>query len=242
MKTAVANVSIKKTARIAGVWYLILAICGAFAEFFVRQNLVFPGDAATTADSLLASAGLFRTGIAVELIGQVVFVMLVLALFDLLKVVNRKWATLMVVLVLIAVTITCLNMVNQFAALAVVEGGSAVALLGAGQHEALASLFLDLHRFGYSVVAQIFFGLWLLPLGALIYLSGFMPRLIGALLVIAGGGYLADVLLQLLAPATSVTLSEFTFVGEVLLMLWLLIGGVNVKAWRARSAGASSPA
>jgi hypothetical protein len=232
------TLSIAATARLAGVFYLILAICGGFAEFGVRQRLIVPGDAAATAQNLLANAGLFRVGIVAELLGQVVFVFLVLALFELLKVVDRRRAVLMVALVLLAVGLTALNMVNQVAALFVLDGGTWTAAFEPAQREAFASLFLDLHAFGYGVVAQVFFGLWLLPLGALIVRSGFIPKVVGWLLALAGVGYLVDVLIAALAPDVGFVLSEFTFVGELLLMGWLLAKGVHVGAWRARYARA----
>ncbi len=229
------------TARFAGLWYLLLAICGGFAEFGVRQRLLVPGDASATADALLASANLFRLGIGAELLGQVVFVFLAFALYDLLKVVHRRQAVMMVVLALVAITITCLNLVMQGAALLVLDGGAWAGAFDAGQREALSMLFLDLHHFGYSIVAQVFFGAWLLPLAALIWASGFIPRVVGALLAVAGIGYLADVLLALLAPGFGVVVSEFTFVGELVLMVWLLVRGVNAAARRTQT-GATAPA
>ena len=232
------HLAIAATARLAGVLYLVLAICGGFAGFGVRQRLIVPGDAAATAQSLLANAGLFRVGLVAELVGQVAFVVLVLALFELLKVVDRRRAVLMVVLVLLAVGLTALNLVHQAAALFVLDGGAWTAAFEPAQREALAGFFLDLHGFGYSVVAQVFFGLWLLPLGLLVVRSGFIPKLVGWLLVVAGVGYLVDVLLAALVPDVGFVLSEFTFVGELLLMGWLLAKGVNVDAWRARYARA----
>lgn len=227
---------ITTTARLAGVGYLILAICGGFAEFFVRQRLVVPDDAAATATNILANVGTFRLGIGAELLGQVVFVFLVFALYDLLKIVHRRTAILMVTLVVVAVTITCLNMVNQFAALVVLQGGPLASAFDPAQAQALAMTFLELHSIGYSVVAQVFFGLWLVPLGMLIWRSGFTPKAVGALLVVAGVGYLVDVVLGILAPSVGFTLSEFTFVGELALMLWLLVRGVNAKAWERSNA------
>ncbi len=225
--------SVNKTARYAGLLYLILAFCGGFAEFFVRQAIMVPGDAAATAANILASESTFRLGFAAELVGQVVFVLLVLALYQILKSVNRNQALLMVSLVLVAVTITCLNMLNQYAALMVLEGSDYLAVFSSAQLQAFSLLFLNLHHAGY-LIAQIFFGLWLLPLGYLIIKSGFLPWIVGVLLVIAGIGYLADVLIFVLLPGVDLVLSEFTFVGEVVLLLWLLVKGVNVEQWQSR--------
>jgi len=234
MTEAARKVPIQATARTAGVLYLILAACGAFAEFFVRQGLIVGGDAAATAHNILAAQPVFRLGIVLELVGQVAFVLLVLALYRVLRPVNRNHAVAMVAFVLVAVTITCLNMLNQFAALYLLGGGGHLTAFDAAQIDALALSFLDLHHAGY-LIAQVFFGLWLLPLGYLIYRSGFIPKLIGVLLMVACFGYLTDVATFFLAPGFGVEVSQFTFVGELLLMVWLLVWGVNVERWERRA-------
>ena len=274
MTPRLSTLSANATARLAGVGYLILAVCGGFAEFGVRQRFVVPGDAAATAQNLLANAPIWRLGIverappqgqclarnaqeASALDRDVATGILNLlksaghscvrkhafALFDLLKNVHRKRAVTMRTLVIIAVTITCLNLANQAAALFVHGSGPWSAALDPAQLEALSRLFLDLHFFGYSVVAQVFFGLWLVPLGVLIWDSGFLPRVIGALLIVAGAGYLVDVVVAIMVPSAGFVLSEFTFVGELLLLGWLLIRGVDERRFRARQLGAApSPA
>lgn len=234
MKQPPQPVSVQKTARTAGILYLILAVCGGFAEFFVRKGLIVAGDAAATVSNILAAQPLFRLGIASELTGQVMFVLLVLALYELLKTVNRKHAMAMVAFVLVAATITSLNMLNQFAALYLLGGGAHLAAFDAGQVQALAMMFLDLHHAGY-VIAQVFFGLWLLPLGYLIYRSGFIPKFVGVLLMIACLGYLVDVATFFLVPGFGPTFSLVTFVGEPVLLLWLLVRGVNVQRWESRA-------
>lgn len=230
------TLSATATARLAGLGYLILAICGGFAEFGVRQRLFVPGDAAATSQNLLANAQLYRFGIVADLVGGVVFIFIAFALFDLLKIVHRKRAVTMVTLVVIAVTITSLNMVNQAAALLVLDGGAWTAAFDPAQREALSLFFSELHHVGYSVVAQVFFGLWLVPLGVLIWASGFIPRWVGALLLVAGAGYLVDVVLAVMLPNAGFVVSEFTFVGELVLMGWLLARGVNAAAWTDRAA------
>jgi hypothetical protein len=222
--------TINRTARFAGFLYLILAVCGGFAEFAVRQRMTVPGDAAATAANILASEWTFRVGFVAELVGQVVFVVLVLALYQILKPVNRNQALLMVVFVLIAVTMTCINMLNQYAVLLVLKGGAYLSVFNAAQIEALALLFVNLQKAGY-MIAQVFFGLWLWPLGYLIVKSGFIPRIIGVMLIVACFGYLADVLIFALVPGFDVVISEFTFVGELMLLVWLLVRGVNTERW-----------
>jgi len=226
--------SIQRTARLAGFLYLILAVSGGFAEFAIRQSMIVPGDAAATVRNIMASISTFRLGIASELIGQTVFILLVMVLYKLLKPVNQNQARLMVVFVVVAVTITCLNMLNQFAVLPLLSGADYLTVFEAGQLQALVLYFLNLHHAGY-LIAQIFFGLWLLPLGILVYQSGFMPKIVGILLMVACFGYLVDVFTFLLIPGFEVVFSEFTFVGEVVLLLWLLIKGVNVEQWEKRA-------
>jgi hypothetical protein len=234
MNQSASPTSIQRTARTAGILYLVLAVCGGFAEFFVRQSLIVRGDAAATASRILASQPLFRLGIVSELVGQVAFVLLVLALYRVLKPVGRNHAVVMVAFVLVAVTITSLNMLNQFAALYLLGGAPHLTVFDPGQVQALAMTFLDLHGAGY-MIAQVFFGLWLLPLGYLIYRSGFIPKVIGILLIVACVGYLVDVATFFLAPGFDLVVSEFTFVGELALMLWLVVRGVNVERWERRA-------
>jgi hypothetical protein len=226
--------SVQRTARIAGFLYLILAICGGFAEFAARQSLIVPGDAAATASKIMASTPTFRLGIVSELIGQTVFILLVLYLYRLLKPVNQNQAVLMVILVIVAVTITCINMLNQFAVLLLLSGADYLAVFEVSQLQALVLYFLNMHKAGY-LIAQVFFGLWLLPLGYLVYKSGFIPKIVGILLMVACFGYLIDVFTFFLIPGFDVVISQFTFVGELLFLLWLLIKGVSVEQWENRA-------
>ena len=132
--------------EIAGFFYLILAICGGFAEFASRQGLIVPGNAAATISNIRASETLFRIGILSELLGQTVFILLVLVLYRLLKSVNHNQAVLMVVLVIVAVTITCLNMLNQYAVLPLLSGADYLSVFEASQIQALGLYYLNLHK------------------------------------------------------------------------------------------------
>ena len=156
-------------------------------------------------------------------------VFLVLALYRLLKPVNKDHAVLMVVLALLGIPIAFLNEVNHLAALRLLSSADEGAFTSTQLH-AQAMLFLDMRQSGI-LVAQVFWGLWLLPLGLLIFRSEFLPKLLGILLVIGGAGYLIDSGTQLLFPGLAM-ISQFTFIGELLLPLWLLIKGVNVERWR----------
>jgi hypothetical protein len=143
--------------------------------------------------------------------------------------VNKDHAVLMVVLALLGIPIAFLNEVNHLAALRLLSSADDGAFTSTQLH-AQAMLFLDMRQSGI-LVTQVFWGLWLLPLGYLVFKSGFLPKLLGILLIIGGCGYLFDSGAQLLFPSFDATISQFTFVGEVLLPLWLLIRGVNVERW-----------
>jgi hypothetical protein len=226
--------SINKTARMAGFLYLAIAVLSAFGLVYVPSLLIVPGDAAATAHNIVTSESLFRLGFMSNLLAFTVNVFVALLLYKLLKPVNQSMAALMVILILVGLGIAMLNELNQFAALLLLSGADHLTAFTTVQLQALASLFLDLYHHGFSI-AHIFWGLRLFPLGYLVFKSGFLPRVIGVLLVIAGVGYLVDFTLFFLFPASTVTVSEFTFVGEVFLLLWLLIMGVNVERWEKRT-------
>jgi hypothetical protein len=224
----------QKTARVAGFLYLIIFCLALFAELFVRQSLIVPGDATTTANNIMASDGLFRIGIVSFLIEQMVFLLLPLVLYKLLKPVNKNIAALMVILVLVGIPIAMLNLLNQFAVLLLVSGADYLTAFEADQLHAQVMLFLDLYQHGIFI-AKIFWGLWLFPLGYLVFKSGFLPRILGILLIISGLGYLIDDFMVLLSPNSGAILSLFAFIGEWLFALWLLIKGVNVEQWEKRA-------
>jgi hypothetical protein len=202
---------------------------GFFGTVYVPWVLLVRGDAASTSRNIMASQWLIRSGTVSLLISQIIFIFLVLVLYRLLKPVNKDHAVLMVVLAVLAVPIAFLNEANHLAALRVLANPDNGAFT-ASQLQAQAMLFLDMRENGIRIV-QVFWGLWLLPLGVLVLKSGFLPKLIGVLLVIAGVGYVFDSGTQLLFPGAA-TISQFTFAGELLLALWLLIKGVNVERWQ----------
>jgi hypothetical protein len=179
----------KRLARIAGLLYLIVGIFGGFAIAYVTAKVYIPGDAATTAENVVANSGLVRVGVIADLLQATVFVFLAMALYNLLKDVNKNVARAMVILVAVATTIMCLNEVFQFAAVLVATDGSYVAAFGTAGAHVLVLLLLDMHHYGF-LIAQIFFGLWLVPLGYLAYTSGMFPKALGVVLIMAGVSYL----------------------------------------------------
>jgi len=139
----------------------------------------------------------------------------------------------MVIFILLGVPIAMLNELNHFVVL-LLSGADYLTVFTADQLQALVPLLLDLHEHG-TMIAHIFWGLWLLPMGYLIFKSGYIPRILGVLLIIGGFGYLIDFVTFLLFPDFDVTIAEFTFIGELLLPLWLLIKGVDVEQWEKRA-------
>jgi Domain of unknown function (DUF4386) len=227
--------STKKTARLAGVLYLVNGVTGFFGIIYVPGRLIVSGNAAATANNILASERLFRVGIVSELICAAEFVFLLWVLYRLLGGVNKTHASLMVILGLVFVPIMCVNVLNEIAALTLLRGADFLSVFDKRQLEAMAMLFLDLHRYGY-VVGWIF-GLWLFPFGVLVFKSGFLPRILGVLLIAACFGYLADSLTPLLLPSYANIVDRFASIaltlGEPAIILWLLIRGAKDQPLQA---------
>lgn len=218
-----------RLARTAGLYYLVVAVCGGFAHV-VRTQVYAAGDAATTAANVAANASLVRLSFAADLVSATFMVFLVLALYRLLQHVDRPTARLMVTLVAVFVGIICLNLVSQFGALAVATDPAYAAGFGRAGSESMVLLLMELQHSGY-LVAQIFFGLWLFPLGRLAHRSGMFPRTIGVLLMASTVAYLIDVAMQFLAPDGAAAISGVAVVpivvlGEVSMLGYLLGKGV----------------
>jgi hypothetical protein len=217
--------------RLAGLLYLVASIPGFFALLYVPGKLIVHGNATATAHNIAAHETLFRLGIAADLIGQALFIFVALALYDLLKGVNPRHALAMLTLILAAIPIAFLNEVNALAALLLVRGADFLSLFEEPQRNALAMLFLKLHGHGFDV-AGIFWGLWLFPLGLLVYRSGFLPRIFGVLLMIACFAYLTNSFTALVLPSYEAIVSQWMSplqLAEVVFMLWLLIKGAKPK-------------
>jgi Domain of unknown function (DUF4386) len=221
-----------RLARLAGLLYLIVAVCGGFSELYVRSRVVVPGDAAATAEKVSASATLFRIGFVSDLVNITCFLLVALTLYVLLKHVSHQIALAMVLVVAVSVAIMSVNLLNHLGALLVATGASYPAGFGAASSDTLVMLFLDLHKHGY-LIAQIFFGLWLLPLGYLVFTSAYFPRALGVLLMLGCFGYLADLVAILSSPSFESSLSPFLLAPAVLaegsFILWLLVKGVNLQ-------------
>lgn len=221
-----------RVARLAGVLYVMMGVPATFSLFYVPRRLVVPGDAGATATNVLGEELLFRLGIVAELTAAVFLLLLVLALYRLLHRVEANHARLMVALVAVSVAVTFANALNDIAALAVFRGPQYLSMFDKPERDGLGMFLIDLHRQGIAVVG-VFWGLWLLPFGVLVMRSGFLPRLLGVLLIVNGVGYLAASATTLVAPGYSAIVSRAvlpTLLGELWVMLWLLIRGVRTPA------------
>ena len=234
MNTKETTISVKRTARLAGALYLLSLPLGIFGVIYVPSFLVVPGDVATTANNIMASESLFRLSIVSSLVLQIVGILVVLVLYKLLKPVNKNIALLMVVFLLVAVPIAMLNELNRFAVLLLLNGADFLTVFTTDQLQALVPLFLDLHEHGIGI-AGVFYGLWLFPMGYLVFKSGFLPGILGVLVMIGGFGYLIAFFTFSLFPDFDATICNYTWLGELAFPLWLLIKGVNVEQWKRRS-------
>jgi hypothetical protein len=220
----------RRLARIAGSLYLVVAVFGAFAELIVRDGIVEAGNAAATADNIRGSATLFRVGFAADLVQATFFLFTAMALYLLLRHVHELVARAMVVIVAVSVAIICLNLLHQYTALALATGDGPAAAFGPVTSDALAGVFADMHAAGY-LIAQIFFGLWLLPLAYLVDRSGAFPKFMGVLLAIGGVGYLIDTFTAFLAPGFAGRIEWIVVapaaLGELWFVAYLLVKGVR---------------
>ena len=220
----------KVLARTAGILYLVVAIGGAFSELYARGSVTVPGDAAATAANIVQHAALFKAGFVADLVDFAAFLGVGLTLFAILRSVNLPVAVAMLAINAVSVAIQALNMLNHVGALLVATDPRFTGGLSAEASHSLVLLLLEMHRQGY-LIAQIFFGAYLLPLAYLVYRSGFFPKVLGIVLAVGSAGYLADIVAVWAAPdfQSNVALYLWTIggVAEVLFLLWLLVMGAR---------------
>ncbi len=227
----------KRLARVAGGVYVVLGL--ATAVGFYHAPLV-GSDLHALAQGMIRSEVRFRVGVVMDLLSTVLSVPLALVLYQLLKCVDKTKAFLMALLLILAMPISFVVALNYVAAQWLLSGASVVAAIGPGEREALGMLFLRLHEHGVLAV-EIFWGFWLVPFGLLVKKSGFLPRVLGILLVIAGVAYVAHSLVSLLlGGARFVPYERVTMLaraaGEFPIMLWLLIKGADARLPRPPAA------
>jgi len=218
----------KRTARIAGLFFLLMVVFGLFSEIFFRQKLIAIDDVAATTNNILPNSFLYRMGITSDILMTLSYLFTALILFRLLSTVNRDLAAVMVIFAAAGSILLMFNILNEFAPLSILSGSDYLSTFGSSQRQSLAMLFYHLYEHGY-MIGQIFFALWVLPLGVLICRSGFIPKVFGILFVIETIFGLMSVIVHFLVPNGTMeilmllpgTIAEFAF------MFWLLIRGIN---------------
>jgi hypothetical protein len=226
--TGVAPTQIKRLARIAGVFYLVVGITGGFSEGFVDPSLYVPGDATATAGNLVANAGLVRLAVVAHWTDAVFFVLTAVTLYVLLKHAGKHASRLMVLPVVVAAGIISVSTVFTVVALQVATKG--ISAFGEAESNSIALLLLDIEHYGI-LAAQVFFALWLAPLGYLAYRSRLFPKALGVILGAAPVGYLTDVVVAILLPELAGQIHGFLSIvpaiAEISMVLYLLVVGVR---------------
>jgi hypothetical protein len=221
------------SARVAGVLYVVIIVFGLFAEVVVRSRLVVDGDAQATAANIQDSESLFRLGFAADLVVFLCDVALAVVLYFLFRPVSRALSLLAAAFRLTQTAIIGFNLLNMFAALLILTDADYLGSFDERQSESLSLFMLDLHRYGYTL-GLTFFGVSTLVVGYLALSSGCMPRLLGALLCLAGLGYVGDSVAFFLVPGYDGSISPVllapAIVGEVWFALWLLFRGRRLES------------
>lgn len=220
----------KRTARLAGIFYLMVGIFGGFAVGYAEPKMYAAKNAALTAQTVLANVGLVRAGVVADLMNQVFFVLTAITLYALLRHVHTGVARAMVLLVVVAAAIGSLNAVFLFEGLQVANDPTYLDAFGQKGVEALVLLLVDMQHYGL-LATQVFFGLWLAPLGYLAWKSGRFPKVLSGVLIVAAGSYMVDLLTAFLAHDLSSTvhgpLSIPVTIGEIWMVFYLLVIGVR---------------
>ena len=235
MINRINEISPRKVSFIAGLLYLVIIVSGIFAEFFVRTGLIVSGETAVTVNNISVSLGLFRLGIASDIIMILSDVAIALIFYHLLKPVNKSLAMLAAFFRLIQAAILGANLLSLFKVVQIVKGTAYLSDFSSNQLNSLVMMYLDSHADGYSL-ALIFFGFSILILGYLIFKSGYIPEILGIFLIIAALGYLTDSFANFLMSDYESYKDIFqmivfipAFIGELSLCLWLLFRGIKLN-------------
>ena len=237
MMERIAGASPRFKARIAGAFYLVTTLTRMFVEIFVRNRLVVSDDAAATAANILAHEPLWRWGFAADILAFASYVALTALLYELFKPVNRSVSLVAAFFSLVACAVQAVSSLFHLAPLVLLGGTPYLRAFNVEQLHALALVFLRLRTAAYHSIGLVFFGLYCLLIGYLIFRSTFLPRIIGVLMILTGLSYLTFLsppLVQSLQPYILI----FPGVGQISLTLWLLVIGVNVQRWKEQASAA----
>jgi len=219
-----------KVAKLTGILYLLVILLGVASEGIVHSLIIVPGDITATVNHITAYEPIFRLGFVISLTRFVVYILLVLALYKLLRPLNKDWSLIMVAIALVSISIGMVSLLFQYAAPLLLSSDSYSVLFTADQWHSQVQFFINMQVMG-DKASQIL-SIWLLPLAYLIYMSGFFPKILSVLMVIASVGYITDFLISFLLPNLNWQMAGFAFLAELPFPLWLLIKGVNVEQGR----------
>jgi len=225
----IADISLSSSAIIAGIGLLIMAILAPIANFSILQGLIVQGDIAKTVNNIIASEGLFRLGIAFFLIVAILDIIVAWALYIFLKPVNESLSLLTALFRIVYATVLVAVLIYLINVLQLLNGTNNISELATNQLQAQVMLSLNTFTLGWEF-GLIIFGFHLLLLGYLIFKAGYMQKVLGILMILASLGYLIDGLGKLLSSNYNISISAFTFIGEVILIFWLLIKGRKIQA------------
>lgn len=225
------NLSLKNTARLTGLLYFLVAVSGIVGYFVLRAKYTVNGNIAATAEKMIANESIVRSGIAISAAGNILFLITIIYLYHLLKRVHEVMAKLMMWFAMVAIPVLFVEGAIQFTTLYIFKGD----LLKSFQPDQAKEIAASLLNFTDNInqLITVHWGLWLLPMGWLVYKSRFIPRLLGVLLCINGMGYMISSITFILVPdrmdeVTKIVYPTY-FIGELPLILWLLIKGVKNK-------------
>ncbi|HYG81022.1 MAG TPA: DUF4386 domain-containing protein [Pyrinomonadaceae bacterium] len=230
-------------ARTAGVFYLLTIITGLFAELFVRGAVFVRGDPAATAANILAHERFYRSGLAADLVMIVCYIIVTLLFYVLFKPAGRSLSLLAAFFSLVGLAVLAVNALNHLAPVLLLGDAQLRGAFETTQLQAMALASLKMHGRGY-LISGVFFGSYMLLLGHLIFRSGFLPRILGALMAAGGLGFLTNSFASLLAPALAARLPDIGMLGgiaELALSLWLIVMGVNAPKWEERASAGAQP-
>jgi Domain of unknown function (DUF4386) len=237
MPERITEASPRFKARMAGVFQLLEAVTASFPGVFVLGRLVVDGNAAATAANIVGHERLYWLGFASSLIGVACHVAWALLMYELLKPVNKSLSLLAAFLVFVCCAMQALTSLFYLAPLLILQGGSPLSAFTAEQLQSLALMFLKLNQYAYNI-DLVFFGLWCVLTGYLIFRSTFLPRILGVLLAISGLGWVIYLYPPLAYHLFIPYIASASALGEIPLEFWLIVMGVNVERWNEQASAA----
>jgi hypothetical protein len=228
--------SIKSTARRAGILYLVMSLVMIFSFMLVPGMLIVGGDAAATARNIAERELLYRAAVLGSVLSHILFILVVLKLYELFRDVDRKQARLILVLVCAGAAAELVNISNRVAPLILLSGADYLEAFTTTQLQALAHVFIRLNN-SLGQMLLVIWGLWLIPFGNLTIKSAFFPKILGYLLYATGLAYMTSGITSIVFPDYMAMVSRAMFplyFGELGIVFWMAIMGANVPVQEGR--------